>query len=686
MKIVPCLSSDTSQQIEELQRKVNELQGRLARFESVEEALRESEERYRSVIDNVEIGIALISPAMEILSLNNQMRKWFPSINPSLRPVCFRSFNNPPREAVCSYCPTFKTLKDGKVHQSVTRTPSGKNVRHFKVIASPLRDKKGKVIAAIEMVDDVTRKKRSEDLLRRERRIFFSVLEKSPFGAVIIDREGNYLYVNEEFTRITGFDIKEVPKGIDWFIKAYPDPECRRMAMDAWREDTSVKGASRTFTIRTKNGETRDIEFHPSRLDGDRHLVMLSDVTERKKAEKALEEARDTLELRVNERTRDLMQINCALQRENALRREIEEALKDRETRLTAIIQASDGFIYTCSRDFKVEFMNERLIQRTGYDATGELCYKVLHDRDSVCPWCVNERVFKGETVRWEVRSPKDDKWWYIINTPIYHPDGSLSKHAMILDITERKKAEEEITRLNKDLRGNLAQLKAANEELQAFSYSISHDLKTPVIAIEGFSRILSERHTHQLDEKGRDLLRMISGSAVQMRELIDNLLTFFTFGRKKLKLSIVDPGKIVTEVFAELRAVHQERLIELSVARAPMVSADKTMLRQVILNLLSNAIKYSRNRVVTVIEFGGWQETGNAVYYVKDNGVGFSMEQAQRLFEVFERLHSPEEFEGNGIGLATVKRVVQRHGGKVWAESVVDNGATFYFSIPILS
>jgi PAS domain S-box-containing protein len=673
----------SADKIEDLHQKIDELEDRLARFERIEEALRQSEERYRSVIDNVEVGIALISPAMKILALNNQMRKWFPLIDSSANPVCYKSFNDPPRETICSYCPTQKTLKDGRAHQSITSTPSGGKVRHFKIIASPLRDKRGEVVAAIEMVEDITKKKRSEELLKKERKIFFSVLQKAPYGAILIDKKGQYLYINDEFSKVTGYALQDTPRGIDWFLKAYPDPHYRKSAMKAWKEDISSKGITRAFTIRCKTGEDKEIEFRSTRLDGDRYLLMLSDVTERKKAEMALLKARDDLELRIRERTDELVKINRELQQENVMRKKIEETLKEREARLTAIIGASDGLIYICSKDFRVEFMNEKLIRRTGYDATGELCFKVLHDRDSVCTWCVNEQVFKGETVRWEVQSPKDDKWWYIINTPIYHTDGSISKHAMILDITERKKAEEEITRLNRDLEENITQLRTVNAELETFSYSISHDLKTPVIAVEGFSRILFEKYADQLDGKGKRILSMISGSALQMRELIDDLLAFFTLGRKKLKLSTIDLGKIVNEIFDQFRAVHQGRAMQLSINPSPEVSADKTMIRQVILNLLSNAIKYSRKKMITSVEFGGWIEKGLAVYYIKDNGIGFPMEQVGRLFEVFERLHPPDEFEGTGIGLATVKRIVQRHGGEVWAQSKVNEGATFYFSIP---
>jgi len=533
--------------IEDLQGKISGLEERLARFERIEEALRESEERYRSVIDNVEVGIALISPAMEIISLNNQMRRWFPHVDIHAKPLCYRAFNNPPRDVICSYCPTAKTLHDGKVHQSITRTPSGKKIRHFKIIASPLRNKKGEVVAAIEMVNDITKKKRSEALLKKEKKIFFSVLQEAPYGAVIIDKKGRYLFMNEEFTKITGYSLRDLPNGTSWFLKAYPNPKNRKEVIKAWKEDISIKGVPRIFTIQCKTGEEKDILFRSTKFSNNRYLTMLSDVTEQKRAEMELKRARDELELRVASRT-------------------------------------------------------------------------------------------------------------------------------------------DELFKLNRELEDNIAQLKSINAELETFSYSISHDLKTPTIAVEGFSHILLERYGNRLDEKGRNLLRMICESTGQMRELIDNLLAYSALGRKKLTFSMIDMDGMVGEVFDQLKAAHRGRAMYLCIDHAPPVHADKTMIRQVLLNLLGNAIKYSRVKAQTDVKFGGWSEPGRVVYYIQDNGVGFPMEQKERLFEVFERLHPPEEFEGTGIGLATVKRIVQRHGGEVWAQSTMNEGSTFYFSIPILS
>jgi light-regulated signal transduction histidine kinase (bacteriophytochrome) len=249
------------------------------------------------------------------------------------------------------------------------------------------------------------------------------------------------------------------------------------------------------------------------------------------------------------------------------------------------------------------------------------------------------------------------------------------------MDITGRKEAEARIQQLNNQLERHVFELEAANKELETFSYTVSHDLKTPLVGIEGFSHILMERYSSSLDAKGQHYLSLVHGTARHMQELIGDLLSFFRLGRKDMEYSVVALGPIVQEVYEELRAIHTDRSIRLNLKRLPDAYGDEAMLRQVLFNLLENSVKFSTSEPVTAIEVGGWAEQDTNVYYVRDNGIGFPMEQADKIFKIFERLHSSDEFEGTGIGLAIVQRIIQRHGGKVWAEGKPKEGAVFYFS-----
>lgn len=255
-----------------------------------------------------------------------------------------------------------------------------------------------------------------------------------------------------------------------------------------------------------------------------------------------------------------------------------------------------------------------------------------------------------------------------------------------IRDITERKKNEEKITQLNKNLEQNIAQIESTNKELEAFSYSVSHDLRAPIRAINGFSKIVEKKYAPQLDEEGKDLLNTISEESIKMGQLIDDLLAFSRLGKKEIEKTSVDMTVLAKEVADEVVKLSQEKYNAKVVVDNLLPSAcDKTLIRQVFVNLLSNALKFSHTNPNPVIEIGSTDQKDAVVYSVKDNGVGFDMKFYDKLFGVFQRLHSPEEFTGTGIGLAIVKRIIVRHGGKVWAEGKVNEGATFYFSLPKL-
>ncbi|MBJ6751561.1 sensor histidine kinase [Geomonas anaerohicana] len=254
---------------------------------------------------------------------------------------------------------------------------------------------------------------------------------------------------------------------------------------------------------------------------------------------------------------------------------------------------------------------------------------------------------------------------------------------AVIRDITVQKQGEAKIMELNLALRNQVEQLAATNRELESFSYSVSHDLRAPLRHIIGFVDLLNAKAGTGLDEKSRHYLDVIGGAAKKMGLLIDDLLAFSRMGRSEMMKGWVDLGLLVREIVADLQGDLQGREVQWDIAPLPVVLGDAAMLRQVLINLIGNAVKFTRSRATATIAIGAVQRENEQEIYVRDNGVGFDEAYANKLFGLFQRLHANEEFEGTGVGLAIVQRIVLRHGGRVWAEGGVGTGACFWFSLP---
>jgi hypothetical protein len=374
-----------------------------------------------------------------------------------------------------------------------------------------------------------------------------------------------------------------------------------------------------------------------------------------------------------------------------------DEAIRKSEERLRLTLDATSEGIWDWNIPTGKAFFSPHYYTMLGYEPyefpqSYESWISLCHPEDiGQAERIIMDSVSKGErfTVEFRLKTKHGDWLWVLGRGKIIEWDDKGQPLRLVgthTDISDRKQAEEEVRLLNEELEQRVhdrtAQLEAANRELEAFSYSVSHDLRAPLRGIDGFSHILLEEYRDMLDERGKDYINRVRAGSQRMGALIDDLLKLSRVSRAEMQYETLNLSSVAQTIAEELTKMYPERYVEFAIADNLIGRGDPNLLRIALENLLNNAHKFTRYNENARVEFEMTTYEGKHVYCIRDNGVGFEMEFADKLFGAFQRLHARDEFEGTGIGLATVQRIIHKHGGKIWAEAEVGKGATFYFTL----
>jgi PAS domain S-box-containing protein len=660
------------------------LEAEINQHRETENRVREQEARYRDIAELVELthdAIFVRDLASKIVYWNSAAERLYgwtneEAIGATTHQLLKTVFPEPLEEIEADL------LRHGSWEGELTHTCRNGEVRTVSSRWALRRDVNGEPVSMLESNRDVTARSNEDKKFR-------GLLESAPDPMVIVDGEGVIRLVNVRTQTVFGYSREElIGHPVEIIVpERFREGHVVRRSRYAQCPVTRAMGADLELYGRRKDGSEFPVEISLSPLEtrgGTLISSAIRDVSERIRIQKDLRDANEFLEQRVQSRTEELATANAGL-----IKSQESIALAQRVARVGTF--EFDGSTGRASWTPGLEAIYG--LERGSFSGTVEAWLSMVHPED-------REHAKRHLEIAIETHSPYSNqyrilradgeiRWIRAQGQLFFGQQGEFRRLVGAnLDITDSKNKENEIVALNTTLERRVEErtreLSFANKELESFSYSVSHDLRAPLRHIDGFARILSEEYAAELPEDGRSYLARILKSTTDMGKLIDSLIKLAHLGRRELSCEKVNLGELVKSVIADLPQTDASRNVEWRIETLPKVNCDPDLLRIVLTNLLSNALKFTRTRAAAVIEVGTAAKNGDLAYFVKDNGVGFDPNYADKLFGVFQRLHAQEKFEGTGIGLATVQRIIHRHGGRIWAESALDQGATFFFTFGV--
>ena len=620
----------------------------------------------RSLIEASLDPLVTISPEGKITDVNEATIKATGVARETLIGNDFSEYFTEPDKARAGYQEVFAKgfVRD---YPLTLRHVSGK-VMEVLYNTSVYRNDKGEVAGMFAAARDITERKQvEEERLSAGAALQKAIFNSANFSSIATDAKGVIQIFNVGAERMLGYMAADVMNKITPAEISDPQEVIARAKALSVELETPIAPGFEALVFKASRGIEDIYELTYIRKDGSRFPAVVS-VT-------ALRDAQNTI-------------IGYLLiGTDNTARKLIEDRLRWTEESFRLMVDSvTDYAIVMLDLEGRIVSWNKGAQRIKGY-STEEIVgqhfsrfYSSVDIERGKPQQDLNSVIAKGrfeDEGCWRVRKDGSTFLANVVFTAIRDEGGNLRGFTkLIQDMTERK-------RLDQLLKEKNAALETANKDLEAFAYSVSHDLRVPLRAIDGFSQQVLKRYEDKLDDEGKRYLNIVRDNTKKMSQLIDDILAFSRMGRLGLSVSEVNMEKLVHSVFEELKPALAERELTIEIKQLPLCHGDPSMLRQVLVNLLDNAIKFTRPKNAALIEMGGHTEGAENIYYIKDNGVGFDMQYADKLFGVFQRLHGVAEFEGTGIGLAIVKRIITRHGGRVWAEGKVDEGATFYFTLP---